>query len=83
MTFNRLFVLHHFNVLIHLFEQSYDDGFSLGIVLGPTSSTEDLLYVEHADIFICTSLRVIDFRSFNNDCVSGQIDSPRESAGRT
>lgn len=55
VTLNRLFVLHHLYVIVHLLESSQNDGFSFFVVLRSTSSTEYLLHIEYSNVFVCTS----------------------------
>ena len=76
MTFNLLFVLHHFDVFVHLLEGSQNDGLTFFIVLGATRSTKDLLDIENANIFVPTSWTIIHFGTFDQYCVGWKIDTP-------
>jgi len=82
MGLNRLLVLHHLHVVVHLLVRSQDDGLTFFIVLGSTGTTEDLLNIEHSDIFVGTGRGVIDFGSFDDDTVCWQVDTPRQSRCR-
>ena len=82
MTFNVLLVLHHLHVLVHLLKRSQDDGFALFIELWTASSTEDLLHIEHAHVFVCAGRRVIYFGALDQNGVSRQIDTPSEGRCR-
>ena len=65
MTLYLLFILHHFDVLIHLFERCQYDSLTFFIELGTTRPTENLLHIENANIFVATSWTVVDFSAFN------------------
>ena len=54
VTLNVLLVLHHLNVVIHLFEWRQNDGFTFLVELWTASSTKDLLHVKHAHVFVGT-----------------------------
>ena len=69
MALDVLLVLHHFDVIIHLFEWGQYDGFSFSVELRSARSSEDLLHIKHANISICTGGRVIDFGALDKNSV--------------
>jgi len=71
-----LFVLHHFDVVIHLFERSQNNGLAFLIELGSTSTTEDLLHIEDTNVFVATCWTIVNFGAFDQDGVSRQVDTP-------
>lgn len=68
--------------MIDLLVLSEDNSFSLSIELRSTSSSENLLNIENADIFISTLVAVIHLGSFDNNTISWQVDTPSKSGCR-
>ena len=54
MAFNRLLVLKHLHIVIHLFKRAQDYRLTFLIELRPTCTTEDLLDIKHPKVFIST-----------------------------
>lgn len=79
MTFYLLFVLHHFDIFVHLLKWSKYNRLTLFVELRTTRAAENLLHIKDSDVLIRTGRAVIDFSSLNYDCVGGQIDTPSES----
>ena len=59
-----------------------DDTFSERIVLRTTCTTEHLKDILGREFDPSTFLRVVNLSSFDDDYVSGQVDTPGESSGR-
>jgi hypothetical protein len=77
MTLNSLLILKHLDIVIHLLDRGQNDRLAFLIKLRATCTTKNLLNIKHSEVLIRTSRRVINLRSFNNNTVSRQIDSPR------
>lgn len=66
-----LLVLHHFDVVIHLFKWGQYDGLSFVVELWSASSSKDLLHVKHANVSICAGGRVVDLGALDKNGVGG------------
>ena len=82
MAFDRLLVLHHLDVVVHLLEQREVDRFAVRVVLGTTCATEDLLHVEHAHIFVGSCRRGVYLCALNQHGVSWQVHTPGKGGRR-
>ena len=76
VTLDVLFVLHHFDILVHLLEGSQNNSLSFCIELWTASSTKDLLNIKNANVFVCTSRGVVNFCALNQHGVRRQVDTP-------
>ena len=65
--------------MIDLLVLSENDTFTLSIELRSTSSSEDLLNIKDADIFVSTLVGVIDLGSFDDNTIGWQVDTPSKS----
>lgn len=83
MTLNALLVGHHFNIFVHDLVLSQDDTLSLCVELWSSSSSENLLDVEDANIFVATCSWIIYFSSFDKDSISWQVHTPSKGCGWT
>ena len=77
-----LFVTHHLDILIHLFDQSQYDSLSLSVILRSTCSSEDLLYIKDANILVFSQIWIVHFSSLNDYCISWQVNTPCQSGSR-
>ena len=83
MAFYLLLVLHHFDVVVHLFGWCQYDSFTFFVKLGTACTTEDLLNIENTKVFVTTSRAVIYFGPFDQNRISREVHTPGKRACRT
>jgi len=83
VTFYCLLVLEHLYIVVHLLERCENDGLAFFVELRTASTTEDLLDVENAKIFVGACGRVVDLSALDYDTVSWKVYTPSQCAGRT
>lgn len=70
MTLNCLLVAHHSDIFIHLLMLCKNDTLSFNVKLRSSCSTKDLLNIEYSDIFVASSIGIVNFGTLYQNTIS-------------